>query len=238
MTYGLIMSAGKQSRFERDLPKALVEYNGTTLLDANIKNMLKYCDEVFVICSTENKHWFSGYDRIVIDSGKGCGDAVMQALEILYDRNILWLDDTVFIQWGDCLHDPHVYEIVKDSYTSCCVIPCVFEESPYVQIVPKDGDKVEVKFSKYGEPITKGLHDLSLFYGNGYDLLVHLKKFARMIEVDGSYVHPHGNEMVFLDVFNETDLKAFPLVINGYKSFSFNTLEEFNSIMNSKVDNF
>ena len=106
MIYGLIIAAGKQSRFNSEVPKALVPYKGKPLLETNIERLRKYCNIVYVVCSPENKQWFSKYDKIVIKSGLGCGDAVYNALVSLPPVSI---DDSVFIQWGDCAVDPQVY---------------------------------------------------------------------------------------------------------------------------------
>ena len=107
MIYGLVISAGKQSRFNSEIPKALMPYKGKPLLDYNIEHLKHYCNLVYVVCSHENAHWFSSYDRLIIDSGYGCGDAVVRALKLLppFDST-----DMVFIQWGDCLVDSEVYK--------------------------------------------------------------------------------------------------------------------------------
>lgn len=233
MVYGLIISAGKQSRFGSETPKALMPYGEKTLLDINVANMETICDMVLVVTSMENYEWFHKYRRIMIESGKGCGDAVMQALSILD----LHEDDTVFIQWGDCLHTKTIYNELRNRYdhTDKILIPCVKEESPYVQIVPKKDSSVDVYFSKYGERVTEGFHDLSLFYGNAKLLYDYLCEFANKITVNDEYVHKHNNEMQFLDVFNETELKAEVVEFKNYETFDFNTMEEFHALMESRI---
>ena len=233
MVYGLIIAAGKQSRFDCDTPKALMLYGESTLLDMNIENMKSTCDEVFVVTSTENTSWFTGnYKKLVIDSGRGCGDAVMRALNLL-DFNE---DDTVFIQWGDCLHTKHIYQDLRKEYDkhNKWLIPCVKEDSPYVQIIPCEDSKIHVIFSKYDESVTPGYHDLSLFYGNAMELQKQLIEFAKQIqstENSNCYKHKHGNEMQFLDVFNETELCGVIIEFNSYDIFAFNTLDEFNTLL-------
>ena len=231
MIYGLIFTAGKQSRFDSETPKALMPYGNHTLLDINIANMSTVCDKTFVVCSHENHTWFETYPHIEISSGRGCGDAVLTALSHLD----LVDDDTVFIQWGDCLHTKDIYYTLKDVYKGQWLIPCVYEESPYVQIIPSINNKVTVNFSKYHESITSGFHDLSLFYGGAKLMREHLQCFADNISVDGCYTHKHGNELQFLDVFNETDINASIVAIADYESFDFNTLEEFHVLMNNKI---
>lgn len=234
MVYGLIISAGKQSRFESATPKALMSYGNCTLLDINISNMKVTCDEVYVVVSKENQHWFDGYPKIVIESGNGCGDAVMRALAQLELNE----DDTVFIQWGDCFHTLHIYQDLRNRYVDTWLIPCVKEEKPYVQIEPISFNRVVVRFSKYNEPITSGYHDLSLFYGNAKEMLYHLQQFANHSlsqNKETLYQHKHGNELQFLDVFNETFLRAQVVELTDYEDNSFNTLAQFQELMQKKT---
>lgn len=234
MTYGFIIAAGKQSRFESTTPKALMPYGNSTLLDVNVENMLTACDKVFIVTSQENTNFFSGdYDKLVIESGWGCGDAVLRALSLI-DINE---EDTVFIQWGDSLHNKYIYQYLKNEYIKnpMWLVPCVEEAKPYVQIIPCEESKIQVNFSKYDELITSGYHDLSLFYGNAKEMYSHLSHFAESIKSTGThlYQHKHGNEMQFLDVFNETSIRGRVVVCKDYKIFAFNTMEEFNVLINS-----
>lgn len=234
MIYGLIISAGKQSRFESEIPKALMPYGNTKLLDVNIANMKSVCDEVYVVTSYENTIWFDGYPQLTIESGNGCGDAVMKALSLLELNS----NDTVFIQWGDCLHTKTIYKYLHDSYVDTWLIPCVKEEKPYVQIEPISFNQVVVKFSKYNEPVTAGYHDLSLFYGNALEMLHHLKLFATShlsTNAETLYQHRHGNELQFLDVFNETFLRAEIIELVDYEDNSFNTLAQFQELVQKKI---
>ncbi len=224
MTYGLIIAAGNQSRFKSETPKSLVDINGETLLQKNIRNMAPFCDKIYVVCSYNNEHFFTCENKIVIESGKGSGDAVWQALEKLEIQQ----GDSCFILWGDCFQSKRIYETVKseDDRVSA-LIPCVFEEKPYVQIIPQGKDKVSVHFSKFNESITSGFHDLSLFYCQAYELLNCLRMLrSKITDKYGNYIHKHGNEMEFLDVFNETPIRANCVEIEDYKDFSFNTVQQ------------
>ncbi len=229
MIYGLIIAAGKQSRFESDIPKALVPYKGRRLLDINVDIMKSVCDVVYVVVSNENKELFDGSNRISIDSGYGCGDAVYKALCCLNITD----EDTVFIQWGDATNDAFIFRMLKYNYTGeGVIIPCVWEDNPYVQVKPVDENHVKVLFSKYKEPITAGWHDLSLFYGNALQIWKYLNQYSK-VAFDNS---AHGNEMQFLDVFNYTDITAEVMPVVDYKSFSFNTKEEYLKLVNRSSD--
>jgi hypothetical protein len=183
------------------------------------------CDRTVVVVSPENKEWFNDYDTIIINSGLGCGDAVMKALEVLNPNN----DDECFIVWGDCICQCIGTLSIFGSNSERVLIPCVWEKSPYVSIESFEDGSIKVLFSKYGEVSEPGFHDLGVFYGNAQLILTKLKEFAKKIEKKGWYVHKHGNEMQFLDVFNETDIKGSIMPVNR-KAISFNTIEELNSL--------
>ena len=129
---------------------------------------------------------------------------------------------------------PFIYSKLIEEYKGSWLIPCVHEVNPYVQVIPTK-DSVKVLFSKYKEPISSGYHDLSLFYGNIRDMLHHLQIFRNNIWnwSSSSYKHKHGNEMTFLDVFNETDIKATIIPIENYISKDFNTVEEYKNLISS-----
>ena len=191
-----------------------------TLLDMNIEVMSKFCDKVFVIVSTNNHRLFSKYPRIAIKSGFGCGDAVLQGLKNLSYKQ----GDKCFICWGDSYNTKEVYNSIP--LESNCAIPCVKEDAPYVQI-REDG---RVLFSKYGDGITPGYHDLSLFYFDIYYLNKYLVEFRKKFWYNNQYNHRHNNEMQFLDVFNDTGAKYEIIPIDNYRAFCFNTVEEFNNM--------
>lgn len=229
MVYGLIICAGKQSRFGLDLPKALVTYKDSCLLDLNLDAMNKYCDKSYVVCSNYNKQYFESYNKIVIESGLGSGDAVLKALQNLD----LKPTDTCFIQWGDSFQTEDIYKACIENFNDEdleVLIPCVYEDKPYVKVSNNIDGNTEILFSKYGDNITPGYHDLSIFYSNALMLLNKLKEFNCKYYINGKYNHKH-NEFEFLDVFNDTDLNATILNMGTYKDFSFNTLEQYNNLI-------
>lgn len=229
MIYGLIIAAGKQTRFNSDKPKALADINGKCLLDANIEKMSKYCDEVKVVCSVDNYKYFKGRDNlIVINSGKGSGDAIMKALLHLDINDV----DTCFVQWGDSSVDDEIYKASIDSFVDNehIIIPCMKEDIPYVKFEQFMSDYINVYFSKYGEDTSNGYHDASLFYGSIRYLLRKCNDFYNMFYNGESYIHQHKNEFEFLDVFNDVHAKGIIVDVTNSNSFSFNTIEELNNI--------
>lgn len=227
MTYGLIFSAGKETRFDNNIPKCFSTFKGQTFLDINIRNLNECCDKVLIVTSNENERFFFDYEHISIESGLGCGDAVMKALSYLKLNS----NDFCYIHWGDCIFDG--VKNMKEFYTlnnqENVIIPCVYETNPYVSIFENENNKIEVYFSKYNEVKPAGFHDLGVFFGRASYILDYLFKFRDKIYYNGRYSHKHGNEMQFLDVFNETDIKG-KLMIANCKSISFNTKEELYNI--------
>lgn len=228
MRYALIIAAGKQSRFKDELPKALAKVHGTCILDINIGHFKKYSDEVYVVCSYENEKYFLDYPHLTIHSGFGSGDAVLKALQMLP----LKLGDTCFIAWGDSVQEEKLYKYVVDAYDGRIVVPCNKEMKPYVQII-EDKPSLIVHFSKFGESISEGYHDLSLFYGNANKMKDALLKMHEKYWKEDHYVHKHGDELEFLDIFNDMKVEAFILDMKGIKSYSFNTLEDLENINRS-----
>ncbi len=228
MIYGFIICAGRQSRFKSEIPKALMKVDGVSLLDMNIEAMSPFCDKVFVVCSFQNEKYFNVDNKIVVESGKGSGDCVWQALEIVKPKP----GDKCFVMWGDSLQRKEIFESLSKNYDKINLIPCVYEEKPYVQIKQIGNGRVVARFSKFNEEITAGFHDLSVFYFDAVDLLEHLRLLReKLLDKNGNYVHKHGDEMEFLDVLNETDIKADILEFKTYEDFSFNTVEQFEDLL-------
>lgn len=222
-TYGLIFAAGKETRFEGDKPKALSMFGDVCLLDYNINILKRYCDRVFVVCNEQNKKWFATYDTIVIESGKGCGHAVLTALETINPERVV-------IAWGDCIltEDVIAKTLNVATFDDCLFIPCVYEDKPYVRIERSIGNKRGfVEFGKYNEVTGGGYHDYGCFVCNRMYLLMHLFSFHKKYYKKGidGYVHKHGNEMQFLDVINETKIR-YACVAFDYEAKSFNTINE------------
>lgn len=232
MTYGLIFSAGKETRFDDDKPKALSIIGDVCLLDHNVSCLSKYCDIVYIVCNHDNKCWFDGYNTITIDSGYGCGDAVLQALANIHFN----YSDNVYIAWGDCVLSNEVIlrtqSTIGNGNKDCVVIPCTFEHNPYVRLIPCEHQHAKVEFAKYGEVNGSGFHDFGIFHGRANYILQYLSQFhAKIYDKNANkYVHKHNNEMQFLDVLNETDIEVLLLPFDDAIVKSFNTKEELKKI--------
>ena len=239
MNYGFIIAAGKQSRFGEETPKALMPYGDGTILDTNIKVMKHFVDEIKIIVNKDNKKFFSKYEDmlVTIESGYGCGDAVMKALNSIHAN----INDTGFIIWGDSIQDdPNIYDkcLTAKKYEEQIdlVVPVQFEEKPYVKICCDVDNIITVaQFSKYNEVDGPGYHDLSIFYSPSLlfvSAALNSLYMNRWNEQEKKYDSFHSNELVFLDLFNyyESGITGKIVKINNAKNMSFNTLEEYKKV--------
>lgn len=236
MKYGFIIAAGNQTRFNSDTPKALSKVGDTTCLDINIKNMSNFCDNIYVVCSKDKVDYFNNYNYIAIDSGLGCGDAVLKALKYFSNSS----HARCFIQWGDSISDYNTYKAIKNGLQrwSDIVVACRYEKNPYVRVNTDNSDKIDrVEFSKFNEVTSSGLHDLSLFYGKLTNILKYCQNFYNKFFDGNEYNHKHGKEFNFLDVFNDTEIVGNVIKLEDVKSYSFNTEEEYNKMLYEIGDN-
>ena len=236
--YGLIIAAGNQRRFKADIPKSLVIIeNHSCLLDISIERLSPYCEKVYVVCSYDNEHWFDDdkYNKVVINSGLGSGDAIYKVLRMLDYKDA----DKVIIQWGDSLINEKLYPIILEYDDDKCFVPCTYEDDPYVQVIENKNGTLSVLFSKYQDTLTAGFHDMSVFLCKISILITYLEQFYNDFYVPekNEYSHKHRNEFEFLDVFNDTDIKAQIIEIDiSLQSYSFNTVDELKDILSDISD--
>lgn len=230
MIFGLIIAAGKQSRFNNNTPKALMPYKNGTVLDHNISVLSKCCHKIYIITSLENDNYFVKYgNRIPIESGFGTGDAIYKALNIIEPHK----NDFCYIIWGDSILNEKTLDELNSQvlYKSkgTIYIACESCSKPYTGFGIEHNSCV-VRFSKYGEDTTGLYHDLCLFCGNADYILDKLTEFRNLIFDGNSYHHKHGDEMEFLDIFNDVNAIANLVLCTNCKS-SFNTVEEYEELV-------
>lgn len=229
---GLIIAAGKQSRFKQATPKALVDYKGQCLVNYNINLLKEYCDNVYVVVANHNYDQFKEVldDKNILNigvSGLGSGHAIYAALSSLPAT------ENVIICWGDTILSKELIKETVNGYKpSSLGVPVKFENKPYV-CFSETLDKILVYFSKYGDIIDNGYHDCSIFIGDSDSILNACEVFNDKYFNGNSYSHKHGNEFEFLDIFNETDINTHLIKLDSsVESKSFNTVEELNRISN------
>jgi len=227
---GLILAAGRQTRFNSETPKALVKYGESTALEHNIGVLKPNVDEIYVVCSTYNYDLFKQYgsDNIIvksIDGGLGCGHGVMKALEL-----IKGYADIVLI-WGDSIQNEQVVSKLVNVYRGYFLVPVVEENKPYVQFKESNKFITKVSFSKFNDKIDDiGYHDLSIFAFDKELVLKKLKEMHKKYWKDEEY-NTRSKELVFLDLFNENKRFGKILKFKDIEDRSFNTVEEYNKLI-------
>lgn len=244
---GLIIAAGKQTRFSMELPKALVPIkDGKSLLELNILQLKNYCEKIYITCSKENINFFkkelskiklSNIFLIEIESGLGCGDAVLKTLRWLnkhYSQLNKSEKSSVIMIWGDSIQtNQDVFNSIKsmDFKGYDIGVPAQIENKPYVKFNETNLMIDEVLFSKYDTIASSGYHDFSIFHFKLKPVLKFLEKMRKKFtdKSDNSFTYLcRKNQLIFLDIFNFTDIKGKIFKIEKTNDINgFNTLNEY-----------
>ncbi len=226
----LILAAGKETRFKSDKPKALGKFKNTTVLEHNVSVLksINNIGKIYVAVNSKNHQYFDNIENInliEIESGKGCGDAVYQALLKLKKEQ----RENIIICWSDVILEHANIVYVINHYNSNYInVPVVEEVRPYVGFIEEKNIIRKVLFSKKGDDTTQTTwHDMSFFIGK-YGLI-----FEKCAEFEKKYFK--DNEFSFLDIFNVYDNIGYIIEIKNGSSKAFNTLEELKELQNEKI---
>lgn len=233
----LIVAGGKASRMNF-APKAASLVNGVPNLYNTVEKALPYFDKIITISNAEYAQIYSDITKefgekvsvSVIESGRGCGHAVLESLRIIKD-----FESETVVCWGDAyFNDEKIFEEILSTNMlgSPLLIPVVKEEDPYVWFETEDNSVVAARFSKFGEKSLVGFHDQSIFKVNKPTILYALQMMHNVLEKAGKYT----GEMVFLNVCHflwniEMPARCY---VTEYQTLSFNTeseLEEVNEVV-------
>jgi len=234
-TAAIIIAAGKQNRFDHEIPKSLMKYNDSTVLETNINLMFEYVDKVFFITSDEiYLNWastinsilkkFGNTEVIIIKSGGGCGYATHEALKAI-DKKY----EYVIMCWGDSIQDDiNVFlQMLEINPSKNIIVPCEYVKDPYVNFFVKKHNIIyKVRFSRYSEEICgHGWHDLSIFY---FDRQL----VQSLLKLNCEYgIIYRGIDIVFLDIFNIVNGIGEIIPFKYSRSKSFNTVNEYKEII-------
>lgn len=242
-----IIAAGNSKRMG-GIPKALSFVNDipnleNTLVKATeskvfdkivvVSNKTHYKDFVFIIDKCKKKYNIDNITCVWIESGRGCGHAVMEAMNTLIPLQLSELT----LCWGDVyFKDSSIFnEIIKQDliYTEF-IMPVVYENNPYVWIEPISVNNLKLKwvnFSKRGEISECGYHDKSLFRFNFMTIYNSLKTMHNVLDKNGVYYN-ENKEMVFLDVIRYlyNCEKAATYYVSDYQTYGYNTETELDEL--------
>lgn len=234
-----IIAAGNSVRMG-GIPKALCEINNVPNLINTIKINYNLFDTIYVISNNENLYKYvdsisnfivDDLKKIVIfpiDSGKGCGDAILKTLliqkqSILYNKNVICWGDT-FFESSDIFN-----ELLQSINNDTLVVPVKEEDNPYVWFSYDKDSLKSAFFSKKNQLTNRGYHDKSLFGFKSDNLLKYMLNFSKAIKREESYI---TNDYIFLDIvgylYNENIKVKYYLT--EYESYSYNTEEELKQI--------
>lgn len=249
-----IIAAGKGSRMNINIPKALVPISDG---EPNLTTMLKQIGHKFrtvFIVTNENiqDQWmqyfnfskdqdlFKNVVNVAITSGLGDGHAVMMGLnesdKILTTMQMERADDVVvcwgdvFIQYGETVDELLAHHL--EVSTSAGIMPAVKEVNPYVTLLVDDALKCRsADFSKYGENHPSGFHDQSIFRFKRNHLIDSLVSLHCSLWKNGRYM-TQGGELSLLYTFHYLYNfgRGVKVYETDYPTLSFNTLDEVQSI--------
>ena len=241
MRCGVILAAGKQTRFFSDLPKSLmVLKDNITIIDHNVEILKDNVDKIFVIIERGNTDLFfktvknkTSVQFIEIDSGFGCGDAVLKVLSLLTKWYPIFKD--CILIWGDSIQNKKLFKDLIKEYNDIFTMPVCKEKNPYVHF-QFNSEKIEkVVFTKYDNIyIDEGYHDQSIFM---FDIMTIANKLNILKEIVWNIAArtTRNGELLFLDIFNYekvNDIKA-KVFVSKNQSLAFNTYEEYEKIKES-----
>ena len=238
----MIIAAGKGSRMG-NIPKCLSKVGDkSNLLNTVIQAEKAGYRQCYIVTREELSdlyideligwEWFCQY--VIIESGKGCGHAVMEALKIIPAQDLVFCWSDVYFK-----DEKLLLELKEKNLQSSCLIPVVYEDDPYAWFHIKENSMIRsANFRKRGESIKRGLHDQSIFKINSTVILSSLSFCHRVLDKGGQYMN---GEMIFLDVchFLWNNNTPAHFYITEHKTLGFNTIEELNfindSLKNSKI---
>lgn len=238
---GIILAAGKQSRFNGNGQKALQTRKKQTILDINIKSLLKVCNRVCIVFNEysdiEYMKIIKKYDHvhpIIIDDPRGTGDTLYKTIYAI--NKIFKIDNNDFglLIWGDSIHiseDLFRQSINNIKNINDIIVPGEKQKHPYTGfLVNKNLNILNVLFSKRGDNTNiKGIyHDFSTFVFE----LNHTQKILSQFISENKY-----DDFDFLDIFNIKTLNVNGRILpisNLSSNNSYNTIEEFNNLIKNK----
>lgn len=236
---GLLLCAGKQSRFHSSTPKSLLPFfpQGPCALDFALKAFQPYCQEIYVVIDeTQSPGLFAekissqnSVHLLSIRSGQGDAHAIHAALCKLDAR----ADTSALVGWGDAVfqNSQFISQLVAGISSQEILVPVVYEKAPYVKIIFEDSSKqiYDVQQSKKSEWDGRpGWHDLSCF---SIPVGPYLKEYSQWIQAG-------QDDFSFMSLLKEQKsliAKAVP-VLDGTKSLSFNDLREHRKVADQLLE--
>lgn len=264
----MIVAAGMGSRMNSSLPKALTPINDDGVL--NIENTIlqlsksQHINNIFVVTNKNAyKIWAPFFSEVFndvhnplkysrnirnvpIDSGRGDGHAVLQALQALRDGNVT-ISENIIICWGDAVFTgPQIIKEMVDELEVRQlqniadfhgIVPFVQKKNPYVHLNGPDGIIAGAYFSKLGETFHVGNHDQSIFFFNSEFLYSCLSAIHAAFNRENEYITPnHELSLLYTFHYLKNIGKPVSMYETKYPTYGFNTPEELAAVKLKLID--
>ena len=197
----ILPAAGRGTRMESEVPKALTPFEGTTFLEMQIDKFSRFTENIYVIVSQDQLNIFEELKArkklqihlLVQMPGKGTYFAIKTALPLIDSMYVItcWAD-----QIG--VTSSLIASVCNNLRTqqSGLVIPLIAQENPYVRANLSDtGDLLGWSYQREGAVTSAGFSDLGIF---GFRTAA-LKDESLNITDISSFSSPKTEEFNFLD---------------------------------------
>jgi NDP-sugar pyrophosphorylase family protein len=251
----VIIAAGKGSRMNSETPKALFEVvPGIPNVTNTVQRANDYFERIYVVVSEGSENDFmnavsfvnSKIEIVPIRSGLGCGHAIREFYSLKPDTRYL----NHVITWGDAVHtsEETFKELLRVSNSEGnksmfhpMYVSVQHEDNPYVGI--ETDSKLNIRmahFSKRGEQLTEGFHDMSTFLvmretEDQPSVFSVLNEMHRVLWKGSKYDSTSG-ELTFLNVLHTLYNLGFPAKAfeTTVRVESYNTFIELHAIKEAK----
>jgi len=236
-SFAIILAAGKQTRFDSNIPKCLYPYKKDTtktILEKNIEIAHAWGCHVVVVLNSETDNsniikilkLHNNINITIVDiiSGKGTGHAVYEAIKHLYIND----DDKCFLMWGDSIQDNiDLYRLTDNAYNNIMTVPLKREDKCYMKFVV-DPHTSLITGAYHPSGIESGYHDYSFF-------LFNIKHIFNLLSI---YVSK-STSTIFNNIYPEIDfIQLFNFYPNTFNSIfpeyssinAFNTIKEYEEL--------
>ncbi len=241
-----IIAAGKGSRMDSNVPKALVPIVDEPCLTTTLQQLGHKFRKVFVVANILVEGQWASYIKslekeypelttnlhiVFINSGLGDGHATWKGL--IESEDHVGEDPVaqdIVIAWGDVFFPQAeiIDELLSHTLYGSGLFPAVGEKNPYVSLLVDDQMRcVSADFSKYGENHPTGFHDQSVFRFDRSHVVGALHDLHNAFWKNGRYITP-GGELSLLHTFHQLFNSGDPAYVyeTDYPTLSFNSREE------------
>ena len=83
MNVGIILAAGRSTRFGQDVPKQLYNIDGKPIIEHSIKILEKFVDDIIIVTNSDCKDKISG--KVVVNDNDSRIESISKGLNQIFD---------------------------------------------------------------------------------------------------------------------------------------------------------